>query len=502
MRIIFHLLKITLLFNLQMLIYSTPYNFVIDHFPAFTYSKNHFDFEKNDLITSLSKNFQNDPKVFKISFDESHNRLWHSELPVFEKGYVRRGVRFLSEDNIIKVTNLDHPFFKAYPDIGDFTLNLYFKPYSLTDGQILIKKWGQILDRNRDMMISQGFYAEIRRSKVVIHFENFFHFHKKHKSITFNDGKELKTGKWYRITVTYDSKTGELIKYLNGKTEEILYVTKTGKKDSTVFYPHFLKGNHLPIVIGENVLGVIDEVSINNKKVIPVPAEKYTSSDSVWTSRVFQVKSGSQLEKIQIDGSDLEHYVNIRVRFSENYFPEYSKQIHWHNVPENKNLSSYSDFPLISGKEFQYIQIQALLKNFDTSKPQKISQIHFILNHDDPPEPVEFVEAEPLNQAVRLSWQMSTETDIKGYIVSWKTKSTLQKSAGFQNQKIIYPGQTFLKNKKLPWGGRLYVYEIDQLTNDVIYSFEVRAFDAQGPSEPGRPSKSVSVIPRRYPSSY
>lgn len=463
----------------------------ITNFEKDGYKKERFEFNNGKLVTGWAEHLLFSEGSFLLNFDEKTTPLFRSDLYLKTEGYKGDGARFITPENKLVVNNPTGDFFEKNIDTGSFSISFYYKPENTANGQILLKKWGPVIDHKSGEILSQGFLIEVRRSRIACTFDNFFHFKENHRTVSLIEGTFLEEGKWYHIIISFDEKSGKLTKSNNGVIEDFVYVTMDGTPSSTLLYPHFLRDNNHPLIIGDKVFGTLDEILIKRGGNFNTIGGKYLSGKFFWESRIFELKEYSRIRKIIVPKVPSPGYVECYARISSHYFPEESESTLWHHVAPNVDFSTTPLFSGLYGTSGKYLQLKIVYIGFDTLKSTEIGAIGVELEQDMSPLPIEFLAATALNQSATLEWIKSTEPDIEGYIIYVRD--------GNRTKEIVLPKESaLLVSSQLTWGGDKISYHLTGLENDKLYHISISCYDRLGETHRGIRSRQLEVLPHTF----
>jgi hypothetical protein len=122
----------------------------------------------------------------------------------------------------------------------------------------------------------------------------------------------------------------------------------------------------------------------------------------------------------------------------------------------------------------------------DCSTSPYLEELQIVYNSNEAPYPPSLVTARALDGAVELSWRVSPDEDVRGYLVYYGTSSG------------VYYGQgAVLGASPLDVGNRTSL-RIEGLQNGTLYFFAVVAYNGTGLRSDGKFSREVSARPLRF----
>ena len=354
--------------------------------------------------------------------------------------------------SFIKMDNRGYAYSREN-SINSFTIEFYLNPYQIRMNSKVLSKIS--IFNNGSSSEYSGIRASIIDGKLIWQFDNLFMYNGKYSNITLSAGESLKPNEWRHHSVSFDAKTGKLVKYIDGLEEEVLYLTSAGEINGS---PYMLNINNIiydPLYLGQGFIGGIDAFSFTPTFKKNFNLYKYLKNGEI-ISEVIDLKNND----IFIDSINYKAnisngtYIDIYYRTSDNYF-----------LPED----NFIEWKLLNGTNInekgRYIQIRAEFES-DTersSSPILNNNVELVYHRGKMPQKPINLTAMAVNNSAVLRWEGSHE-NITGYKIYYGTESGIYNNA--ENIPIIVGNQT--------------EYVVNGLRNGEIYYFTVTTIGGEG----------------------
>ena len=354
--------------------------------------------------------------------------------------------------SFIKMDNRGYVYSREN-SINSFTIEFYLNPYQIRMNSKVLSKIS--IFNNGSSSEYSGIRASIIDGKLIWQFDNLFMYNGKYSNITLSTGESLKPNEWRHHSVSFDAKTGKLVKYIDGLEEEVLYLTSAGEINGS---PYMLNINNIiydPLYLGQGFIGGIDAFSFTPTFKKNFNLYKYLKNGEI-ISEVIDLKNND----IFIDSINYKAnisngtYIDIYYRTSDNYF-----------LPED----NFIEWKLLNGTNInekgRYIQIRAEFES-DTersSSPILNNNVEVVYHRGKTPQKPINLTAIAVNNSAVLRWEGSHE-NITGYKIYYGTESGIYNNA--ENIPIIVGNQT--------------EYVVNGLRNGEIYYFTVTTIGGEG----------------------
>lgn len=292
-------------------------------------------------------------------------------------------------------------------------------------------------------------------------------------------------GKWGYHVLSYDAETGILEYIVNGVTEDLIYVTSTGREDGQISL--VILGEPSEVEFCTEYTGKIDDIRILRRPYSPPDYQSaevagkvghvmYVPYGGRFVSQPIMVSNGSTLNSLTAEMSvPTQTAVCFYVRSGDNFYG-------WtENYPEWIAVESGEELKGITGL---YFQVSAELfpdGGGDTSP--SITTISLDFTELPEPLPPFVVKAEAGNGSVTLSWNYSVDDTAGGYYVYYGTRPG------------EYLGRFALEGESPINVGNVSSYTITGLENGKIYYFAIAAWSMYDDRVVGNLSKEVFARP-------
>ena len=412
------------------------------------YFINNIDYSdvKDPLLTDLLIKFDKEPDKYTKDDSKKYN-IYSASYQFVKDGIGTGSASFFKSDHIVMINSSEGLWLCNFEDLGSFNIEFRFKPAELKNGSTLFSIIGYFSD------VKKGIDIVIKNKSVSAYLYNMFRAPDgKLNSASLIKGPKINKGEWHHFSLSFNRKNGKLTKIINGKEEDVVYMTATGKAFSDVYTPLFgyvddtdsiNKGSDLPFaVIGKDYKGLIDEFRISYKSYnelknsTDIAITKYKGAEyegripynreGIITSPVIVLPStGTAItdfswEDIINPGT----FIWMEIRTSDRYFDEKDDSLRWYKIDSNqKNIYRMKgeDGELLCGKYFQWRA--HLVASPEGHKSPVLKKITVKYKEDRQPViPLFFEIAETGDRYIILRWKKNVEADLGGYRIYYGTK--------------------------------------------------------------------------------
>ncbi len=383
-------------------------------------------------------------------------------IRVFGKG----AAAFRRLGNRVEISLKEDSLFYPGKRITSFSIDFYLYPTMIfNDSTVLSFRAPSIVKGGQ----YTGFRAYFENGKLKWRFEGLFRNKDgKDVDVSIEELEDVPLYEWHHHTLYYDSKSGMIILYVDGKESAIKWLTDNGTESGTLLYGKIPETNLGPLIIGESFLGFMDEFRIY-KGALEEHNGLY-KDQGVVLSDVIEFKTRN-VKIAALDWmSDEKNGTAVRLyyRYSNNYFLPYDdinqtrpKLV---NTPEWEIAKRGERINI----ETRYFQWKAVLYGTERRFTPVLNGVVVYYQPDFPPVRPILLEAIPGNKSVKLKWVLNKEPDIAGYKIYYGLKS------GTYFGKGAEPGDSpiFVKN--------INSIIIKNLKNEQVYFFALTAVDKSG----------------------
>lgn len=373
-------------------------------------------------------------------------------------------------------------FFGTSGLLGSFSIEFWLSPSIAENGEEIIN-W-ESSKNSRGRLIYQLLNCSFNKGHLMWTFNNIFDGYP-NESVIMEGSSKIIPDKWSYHCISYDSETGELVYYVNGITEDIKYITSTGKESGDVYLVYLGERSELQFC-GEYT-GKIDDIRVLRRPYCPPDYQSaenagtigrmlYQPAGGKFITKPIVVSTGSKLKMLTAQMNvPSQTEVCYFVRSGDNYFNWNSTYPKWQPVVSGEEIKN------ISG---MYFQIACeLYPDGDGSVTPSITQINLDFEELPLPNPPFTVKAKAGNGSVTLSWSCSVDNTTGGYYIYYGTRpgEYLGRFAAEGNSPINV--------------GNTTSYTITGLENGKIYYFAIASWSSLDNRITGPLSKEVFARP-------
>ncbi|MCP4138606.1 MAG: LamG domain-containing protein [bacterium] len=464
--------------------------------------------------------------------DDSKNYAIRSAAYTFIKGRGSLGkgcARFRGKPAGV-VSNIENNLWLGRcGDLGSFTIEFRFRALSTKDGSILFSRVGYLSGAKSGIEIS------LKKGRIISRLYNIFEKENgRTYDIAMNKGRIIRKKRWYHFSLSFDRLSGKLCKYINGKEEEVIFVSRFREPYISVHAPSFgyrnKKGDIIcldsPIVnIGKNYSGDIDEFRItyldfvNLEKETEIAYKNYRdlkmdgrnpgNTEGIITSPVYRFPATGTKVTLFKWSEVLRNntFIWMEFRIADNLFYRRSKKPKWYRITNNQRnifLQKQPDSSFLRGKYYQWRA--HLISSPNGRNSPILHKINLDYQVDMPPKKPQFLEVVRAgNSVVRLKWKKNVASDILGYkiyygvrpgrydgIITFRNKKRITNSSGKPGNNFIEItlNNSIINENKNRRKRRLLNFPL--LKNTVLYFFAVSAYDSYKPGTPYNHESNLS----------
>ena len=409
------------------------------------------------LNNSLTRNYNNFEisEIFESSIVNSinYNGVSYSKDIKFIDG-VLGGKAVLLPDgkSFVKMDNRGYAY-SSEDSINSFTIEFYLNPYQIRMNSKVLSKIS--IYNNGNSSEYSGIRASIIDGKLVWRFDNLFMYNGQYSNITLSAGESLKPNEWRHHSVSFDAKTGKLVKYIDGLEEEVLYLTSSGDINGS---PYMLNINNIiydPLYLGQGFIGGIDAFSFTPIFKKNFNLYKYLKNGEIISEVIDFTNNNIFIDSINYMANISNGtFIDIYYRISDSYFLPEDNFVEWRRLNGNN----------IINERGRYIQIRT---EFQSDTERNISPVlnnmEIVYHNGKAPQKPINLTATAVNNSAVLRWEGSHE-NITGYKIYYGTKSGIYNNA--DNIPIIVGNQT--------------EYVVNGLRNGETYYFTITAIGGEG----------------------
>ena len=369
---------------------------------------------------------------------------------------------------------------------GSFSIEFWLCPSISENGEVLIN-W-ESSKNVRGKLIYQLLNCTFYGGHLEWTFSNIFDSYKG----PFDNGEIVLKGttniipdKWSYHALSYDSETGILEYLVNGITEDLIYVTDTGKEQGDISL--VILGPAAELKFCPEYTGKIDDIRILRRPYSPPDYQSaeiggkagrmhYMPEGGHFETMPIRISTGSILNSLTAEMNQPDQTgICFFVRSGDNHF-------NWtDNYPEWKPVTSGEDLKNISGMYFQLAC--DIYPDGEGSVTPTLTQITLDFEELPLPLPPFTVKAAAGNGSVTLSWSYSVDNTAGGYYIYYGTRP------GEYLGRVAVQGESPIKV------GNTTTYTLTGLENGKIYYFAIATWSSLDDRIVGPLSKEVFARP-------
>jgi hypothetical protein len=372
---------------------------------------------------------------------------------------------------------------------GDFTIEFWLYPATLSDGENLISWDGS--DRgpassgsaSSGPLLGQSLRCFIRDRKMVWDFRNLFRLPGAERiPVTLSGTRQLLPRTWHHHLLRFDSREGLLEYRLDGLPEAILHVTDTGRESGSIAVPALGSAFSGALVLGAGLTGFMDELRISRRFVDDPVLSRFLGKTGVATSRIIDLGySATRIARIEsVDSTPSDSGIEFSYQAADTWGGK-------------RLLKSDTDWvPFVPGSDFgetvraRYIQLRVeMYPDGSRTQSPRLSSLRVVYEPNLPPAPPAGLIATAGNGKVTLTWRKVNDLNVKGYLVFYGTSPH------------NYLGTGAAQGASPVDAGSSTTIEIGGLENGSLYYFAVAAYDTSDPRQQSEFSGETSARPSR-----
>ena len=361
---------------------------------------------------------------------------------------------------------------------GSFTIEFWLSPSIAENGETLFS-WRS--SRNTSHYSAyQTITAGFVHNHLEWNFSNIFSGYAD-SNVLLKGVSTIIPGEWARHTISFNQETGILEYCVDGKTEAIKFITKTGHENGTVCDP--ILGVVADIDLCTNYTGKIDNFRIERRPFIREQSDLYATGNETYkidgghfTSHPILISQAATLDAVNaIMNVPAQTNVRLYVRSGDNCWGWTDTYPAWKEIYSGEAISGVSGL---------YFQVAAdLLPDGGGMTSPSITQLELQYTEQPLPAAPFTVTAESGDGCVTLNWSYSLDDTAGGYYVY------------YGNRSGEYLGRAAVEGMSPVKAGNVTSLTLSGLKNGTIYYFAVSAYSRIDGSINGPLSKEVYARP-------
>ena len=441
-------------------------------------ASNSFDYESD---TDVLINFENSENLITGDYEIVKNNLKVSNQ-------TKNGKAAGLSRNIggLAISGKPGTFFGSEGLMGSFSIEFWLCPSIAENGENIINWESSKVENNQ--LVYQLLNGSFDKQHMIWTFSNFFNYYispEGYTDVVLHGTSDLIPDTWSYHAISFDAETGLLEYLVNGVTEDLKYITTTGREDGEVSL--VVLGTKSELEFCGEYTGKIDDIRIVRRPFAmpdfqsadnagPLDHFQYLPSGASFVSKPIMVSTGSVLNSLTAEDSiPAQTEILYYVRSGENFYGWTDSYPEWKPVENGDKITGVTGL---------YFQVMAeLLPDGNGSKSPAITQISLDFTELPEPLPPFVVKAVAGNGAVTVSWNYSVDDTAGGYYLYYGTRPG------------EYLGRFAIEGESPINVGNTTSFTVTGLENGKIYYFAVAAWSALDMRVVGNLSKEVFARP-------
>jgi len=491
----------------------------------YTLSDLSYDDNRFPYLTDLILSF-NEPASRLVKDDSGHYTIRNSSYTLIQgKGVLGNGgAHFFKADHRIEINTERDLWLGNCEDLGSFTIEFRFYPFSIRDGSVLFSRVGYFSGKKNGIeIVLQGDRISVRCYGI------FTDSAGRRFDIFLNRGKALEARKWYHCLLSFDRISGKFAKYLNGVEEEVVYVTESDEPFNGVFVPSYVCDDLPVAVVGNGFFGYLDELRITHRHFDDLEKEseiayrnykelglieRYpVNREGVITSPVYSfLLTGTKVTLFKWDEILKKNtFIWMELRISDDLFEGRDGAVKWYRIKNNQRgiYLKKINGEYLRGRYYQW-RAHLISSPGGRNAPSLYNvELHYQL--DPPPKAPLFVElVKAGDRFVEIRWKKNVEHDILGYRIYYGLQSRkydgiigtlkgkrITNNNSSRNTITVRINTDIIEENRSRDERNILTYPL--LKNNVLYFFAVSAYDSYKPdtryNHESKLSKEITARP-------
>jgi hypothetical protein len=392
------------------------------------------------------------------------------------KKYGSGSAGFLSFGNTVRIRPLEGSILTETSALPGFTIDFFINPSSVRDDGVVFAWYAPVVSLSGGFTGIKAFFRNGRLNWLIE--DVFSRLDGTMVDVLISETVDVKLGEWHHHAMQYDEKNGLLTVYYDGRENNLRWITEAGREGSTLLRGRFSPYLAVPLIIGENYYGYIDEFRISRGRP-DFPIGEYRMSGEIRSNVLALPTRGARVASFSWSSlEDMGTAVRVFYRQSDTYFspgedggalPQeridgedpFARIPGWNVVKNGRALPN----ALQGGR---YLQWKVELYGTGGEYTPHLEELRVTIELDPPPAAPTFVKLVPLDGGARLRWVKNKESDIAGYRIYYGGSS----------------GRYFGKGSDLGdspiEAGNVDCIELKGLENEKAYFFSITAVDEEG----------------------
>jgi hypothetical protein len=459
-----------------------------------------------DENTDLYLHFDDSSKGYVSITTPDYTPVFVDIFPSREiKKYGRASAGFLRYSNRIDIKPGESSLFFSGRFLQSFTIDFFLYPVAMHDDDRVINWYAPTVDSGDRF---SGFRAYFENGRLKWQFENVFYKPEDEPvGVVVGEKDSTPLNEWHHHAIHYDSSTGLLVLFFDGKESDIQWLTVDGEEGHTLLRGRISPFLAAPMRIGGKFLGYIDEFRIS-RGLASFYLSGYRNEGAVISEVIDLENAGTKFVKIAWEGTE-DNGTSIRVfcRMSNLYFlpmTEGAKQREEGIPPETSSIAMASNpegevagsrntkglkewereyrvpqwVPVKNNVELKdrvlsgrFLQWKAILYGTEGRYSPVLHSIIVSVEPNPPPGAPILLEVRPANRGALLRWVKNKEKDVVGYKIYYGTSTKNYFGRGAtQGDSPVFVAASMEKDEA-------EIFKLDGLENEKVYFISLTAVD-------------------------
>lgn len=368
----------------------------------------------------------------------------------------------------------DRSLFSPGAQVQSFSIDLWFHPHHITEGGELLRWRGALLQSGQPVLQEIRFEVHDRRMRWVM--DNVIaqpgdSGFPEMGSVTLSARRILIPRTWQHHQLRFDATTGRLSYLVDGQTEAVTHLSRSGREDGSVNTFLFGSDTGDGLVLGLGIEGALDMIRITRSTEDTHHWTRLSGEPgTVLTRPIDLASSGVRVEEIRTVAAEpgntqVRGFYRLGDTIVSSH-PEDALDSEWQRIPESGVLSRGGNTPY-----GRYIQLRyELLADASRSETPRLRDVVVRYIPALPPVAPRRITGESIPGGVRLQWNPVPGESIAGYRIF------------FGESPGRYMGTTGVRSP-LDAGSTTDI-EILGLPRDVPFVFAIESYTEDGQSSP------------------
>lgn len=313
----------------------------------------------------------------------------------------------------------DTSLFSPGAQVQSFSIDLWFYPHHITEGGELLRWRGALLQGGRPVLQEIRFEIHDRRMRWVM--DNVIaqasdNGSPEMGSVTLSARRILIPRTWQHHQLRFDATTGRLSYVVDGQTEAVTHLTRSGREDGSVNTFLFGADTGDGLVLGLGIEGALDMIRITRSTAETHHWTRLSGDPGMVLTRPIDLSSSSvRVEEIRtITAEPGNTHIRGYYRLGDTIVSSRAEDAldsEWQRIPESGVLSRGGASP-----QGRYIQLRyELLADAGRSETPRLRDVVVRYIPGLPPVAPRQIVGEPITRGVRLQWNPVPGESIAGY---------------------------------------------------------------------------------------